>query len=344
MSPSFVDPRGWPAPSPSLRMAPIPHQLGHASFVWVAELVHRPEACPAPPSGVPDSYPLVSAFAAEAPAGAALQLRFGAGASAPARTMLVGRARSEDDAAALATLVELTLPPGIAACPLAPQRVPAALVPFELDGADHTRLAELRRVTEEIDRGTEVIIGWGDTATTESLETIVGRVAGEVLCCVHLERSMIAEENLEHVAAIVGELRDDVASDPDPALLATLGAQRALQRELSRTALSVRVVLAAPAALPPGLAALVGVGVAGIAGDGKAAPFALARPLGRHEFDVALQPIDAIRTGGWGIPGGDRLGEVRFAFGVSHAAQVFRLPVGNRPVGDPRPSRTGGGW
>lgn len=293
-----------PAPSPPVR--PIPCQIAHGSFVWAVELATRPARDPFPLAA--DSYPLVAGFAAEAPAGAALQLRVAGGPGARIGPLLVGRARSEEEAVALAELVGLTLPPRIAADPLDPQRIPGVLAPFDLAVSDDAGLVELRRVAAETDEGTDAVVGWGHTAALDDLGTAVGRSPVDVICCVHLERVMNAPEN----------------ADP--------------------LALNVRVVLVAPGALPPGLATLVGVAVAGIGGDGRPAPFTLTRPCGQHERDVAVGPIDTLRSGGWGIPDNDPLGELRFAFGASDAAQVFRLPGGTQRSGERRATAIGGRW
>ncbi len=324
-----------PAPLPTGGRAIPIRQLAHSSFAWVAELRRPAGPLPRLAAGpLPESFALVAAFAAEAPAGAALQLRFAPGpGGAAVDPLLVGRGRTETEALQLARLVELTLPCDVVVDHVERDDVIGHLTPFDLDLAGVDQLAELRRVTDETDSGTELIVSWGETGSLPDLTSVVGRAPADTVCCIHLERSMITDDRLERIALIVRELRDEVADGHDETTRRLLADQRLALSELRRSALSVRVVLASAVPLAPGLATIVARAVGGVDAGGRPVATELVRPINRHELDVAIQPIDDLCVGGWGLPADDQPGELRFAFTPAEAAQVFRLPPAGERAG-----------
>ena len=302
-------------------------QLAHATYVWAAEVPRLATGSACSPHS--ESLALLRAFVTDAPVGSALQLRYEAPAAPGvglAPPLLLGRARTLEDALALGSLVALTFPPTHGLRALDEPAVRRRLVPFDLDAAEPNHVAELRRVVTSPDAGQPIVLPWPTTSHDADLAALLERAPAGTILCLHVERAEVSDDVVAHLQTAVQELRDELEYDTDPALHRSLAAHRIWLRELPRGAVQLRVTLVGAQPLVPGLADLVGLAVAGVvAGDGGSS-YEVARPRNRHELDLALQLIDSVRAGIWGADDHETA-ELRFLFGAVEAAAAFRLPA-----------------
>ncbi len=305
------------------RQLPTAVHVAHSSWVWVVEVPRITSSDRgAGGDGPNESLAILRAMAADAPPGTALQVRYtteaidGAGRPVP---YLVGRARTEDEAVTLARLVALTLPEQFGFRPVDQALVPHRLVPFGLDGAEPGNVVELRRVIDTIDPARPVVIPWSPARHDTDFGDLLVRAGSPTLLCIHVERCEADEELVEQLHATLHELSDEPGIESDPALQRSLAAHRAWLRELPGGALQVRVMLIADQTLAPGLADLTGLAVTDGA-QSEHGGYRITRPANRHELDLALQIVDDVRAGIWGVSSDD--------------ASLLRCPSSARP---PRP-------
>ncbi|MHA3702381.1 ATP-binding protein [Jatrophihabitans sp. YIM 134969] len=332
-------------------MAPVELTVGRWYFAvdipWLPDLL-------ADESNSLTGRPLVEAFGRQvgmlraismaARPGSAFQLRFVSGGDNPAGVVchIVGASRSVRDAVHAGALLCAAIPPEFPAVPVPAAEVAARVRPFASD-PDATGLAEIRRTVEPLAPFVEdqslsdpVLLPWSWSAhALLSSVDLLRRHAGTTMLAVHVEPRPTTPEALEWLqeefATLVTHLRD---VEESPILATALRAYNGWLRDLPRSSVHLRVMLASDVPLAPGVPQMVGgdlsrtwedSGPRAVAGN-----FDVCVPASETDIDSCLVLLEELVSDPFQTPESAELRELLFQFTPSDATVAFRLPVAPR--------------